>query len=100
MTIAITGATGQLGRLVVDKLKGKVLAREIVVLARSPAKASDLEIAVREAGYSKPETLERALNGIDTLLISSSEIGRRAAQHRNVINAAKKAGGAMVNFGG
>jgi NAD(P)H dehydrogenase (quinone) len=92
MTIAITGATGQLGRLVVDKLKGKVLAREIVALARSPAKASDLEIAVRKAGYSKPETLERALNGIDTLLISSSEIGRRAAQHRNVINAAKKAG--------
>jgi uncharacterized protein YbjT (DUF2867 family) len=50
-------------------------------------------VTVREADYGKPETLDRALAGIDTLLlISSNEIGRRATQHRNVIEAAKKAG--------
>jgi NAD(P)H dehydrogenase (quinone) len=93
MTIAITGATGQLGRLVVDKLKNKVPAADIVALVRTPAKAADLGVTAREADYSKPETLERALEGVDTLLlISSSEVGKRTAQHRNVIEAAKKAG--------
>jgi NAD(P)H dehydrogenase (quinone) len=91
--IAITGATGQLGRLVVNKLKDKVAASAIVALARSTAKAVDLGIEVREANYDKPETLERALSGVDTLLlISSSEVGKRATQHHNVIEAAKKAG--------
>jgi NAD(P)H dehydrogenase (quinone) len=93
MTIAVTAATGQLGRLVVAKLKAKRPASEIVALARHPAKAADLGVAVREADYSKPETLAKALAGVDTLLlISSSEIGQRVAQHRNVIEAAKKAG--------
>jgi NAD(P)H dehydrogenase (quinone) len=93
MTIAITGATGQLGRLVVNKLKDKVPAADIVTLARSTAKAADLGVAAREADYDKPETLDRALAGVDTLLlISSSEVGKRAAQHHNVIEAAKRAG--------
>jgi len=93
MTIAITGATGQLGRLVTDKLKTKVPAKEIVALARSPAKAGDLGVTVREADYTKPDTLEHALAGVDTLLlISASEIGERVAQHRNIIEAAKKSG--------
>ena len=91
--IAITGATGQLGRLVVNKLKAKVPAADIVALVRTPAKAADLGVTVREADYNKPETLDQALAGIDTLLlISSSEVGQRAAQHHNVIEAAKKAG--------
>ena len=92
MKIGITGATGQLGRLVVSKLKEKVSAGNIVALVRSPQKASDLGIEVREANYEQPETLETALKGIDTLLlISSSEVGKRAAQHKNIIEAAKKA---------
>ena len=93
MTIAITGATGQLGRIVVDKLKAKVPAAQIVALVRNPGKAADLGVTAREADYAKPDTLSLALAGVDTLLlISSSEIGQRAAQHRNVIAAAKKAG--------
>ena len=93
MTIAITGATGQLGRLVVNKLKDKVATSGIVALARSPQKAEDLGVTVREADYEKPETLERALSGVDTLLlVSSSEVGKRGTQHHNVIEAAKKAG--------
>ena len=91
--IAITGATGQLGRLVVEKLKARVPASDIVALARSTARAADLGVAAREADYDKPETLERALAGVDTLLlISSSEVGKRAAQHNAVVEAAKKAG--------
>ena len=93
MTIAITGASGQLGRLVIDKLKAKVPASEIIALARDPGKAADLGVTVRQADYAKPETLAPALAGVDTLLlISSSEVGQRAVQHRNVIEAAKGAG--------
>ena len=91
--IAITGATGQLGRLVVEKLKGKIPASDIVALVRSPQKAAGLGVAAREADYDRPETLGRALEGIETLLlISSNEVGKRATQHRAVIEAAKKAG--------
>ena len=93
MTIAVTGATGKLGRIVVTKLKDKVGAEPIVALARDPAKAADLGVAVREADYDRPETLEPALAGVDTLLlISGSEVGKRATQHGNVIAAAKAAG--------
>ncbi|MHB2265408.1 SDR family oxidoreductase [Aliihoeflea sp. PC F10.4] len=92
MTIAVTGATGQLGRLVVEKLK-KESREEIVALVRSPDKAADLGIEARRADYDDGASLEAALKGVDTLLlISSSEVGKRAAQHGNVIAAAKKNG--------
>jgi NAD(P)H dehydrogenase (quinone) len=93
MTIAITGATGQLGRLIVASLKKKVAAGDLIALVRSPAKAADLGIQAREADYTKPETLAKALAGVDTLmLVSSSEIGQRVPQHRNAIEAAQRAG--------
>ena len=93
MKIGITGATGQLGKLVVTKLKGKVAPEKIVALVRTPQKAEGLGVEVREADYTQPETLNSALQGIDTLLlISSSEVGQRATQHKNVIEAAKKSG--------
>ncbi|RUT31103.1 SDR family oxidoreductase [Arsenicitalea aurantiaca] len=93
MTIAITGASGQLGRIVLDKLGAKLPASEFIALARSREKLADSPVAVREADYTRPETLGPALEGVDTLLlISSSEVGQRAAQHRNVIAAAKAAG--------
>lgn len=93
MTIGVTGATGQLGRLVIDRLKTKVDADDIVALARSPERAAELGVAVREADYERPQTLRVALDGIDTLVfISASEVGKRAAQHHNVIEAAKSAG--------
>lgn len=93
MTIAVSGATGQLGRLVIDKLKQKVATDNIVGLVRNTEKARDLGVAVRVADYTQPATLEAALADIDTLLlISGNEIGQRATQHANVINAAKKAG--------
>ncbi len=93
MTIAITGATGQLGRLVINQFKAKADAADIIALARTPAKATDLGVTVRTADYTQPATLDDSLASVDTLLlISSNEIGQRAAQHHNVIEAAKKAG--------
>ncbi len=93
MTIAITGASGQLGRLVIEKLKNLTAPSGLVGLARTPAKAADLGITIRPADYAAPDTLAAALRDVDTLLlISSSEIGQRTEQHRNVIDAAKTAG--------
>ncbi|TNJ42100.1 SDR family oxidoreductase [Phaeobacter sp. B1627] len=93
MTIAITGATGQLGRLVIHDLIPLVGAEKIIALARSPEKAADLGVAVRAADYDAPETLDAALAGIATLLlISGSEIGKRTPQHAAVIKAAQANG--------
>lgn len=92
--IAITGATGQLGRLVIDQLLQKIPADQLIALVRNPAKASDLQargLQVRAADYTQPEALDVALHGVEKLLlISSSEVGHRLEQHRNVIEAAKK----------
>ncbi|WP_262247175.1 SDR family oxidoreductase [Parapedobacter soli] len=93
MKIGITGATGQLGRLVVEKLKQRVNAGDLTALVRSPEKAADLGIDARPFDYTKPETLAEGLQGIDhLLLISGSEVGQRKAQHQNIIEAAQKAG--------
>jgi len=93
MKTGITGATGQLGRLVVEKLKTKVQPDGIIALVRTPEKAAELGVEAREFDYNKPEKLAESLAGIDRLLlISSNEIGKRAVQHANVIAAAKKAG--------
>ncbi|MDA5543445.1 SDR family oxidoreductase [Yersinia rochesterensis] len=100
--IAVTGATGQLGRLVINALLKKVPASEIIAAVRSPEKASDLAalgVQVLKADYSQPATLETAFQGVDKLLlISSSEVGQRIAQHTAVINAAKKAGVKLLAY--
>jgi NAD(P)H dehydrogenase (quinone) len=93
MNIGITGATGNLGTIVVEKLKSKVDPSNIVALVRSSQKAGSLGVETREIDYMKPETLTVSLKGIETLLlISGNEIGQRAVQHANVINAARSVG--------
>lgn len=93
MTIAITGASGQLGRIAINHLKTLTDSSGIVGLARNPAALADLGIAARAFDYTQPETLRPALEGVETLaLISSSDFNDRVGQHRNVINAAKAAG--------
>lgn len=93
MKIGITGATGQLGQLVVEQLKKRTSAESLVALVRTPSKAAELGIEAREFDYEKPENLAAALKGVDKLLlISGNEIGKRFEQHSNVINAAKAAG--------
>ncbi len=100
--IAVTGATGQLGQLVIQHLLKKTSAGQIVALARNVAKAEPLKalgVQVRHADYSKPETLTAALNRISKLLlISSSEVGQRTPQHKNVIAAAKQAGVELIAY--
>jgi|SRR5690606_29409841 len=91
MKIGITGATGQLGRLIVEKLKQRVDPADLIALVRSPEKAKDLGIEAREFDYNKPESLSKNLQGVDyLLLISASQIGLRKTQHENIINAAKQ----------
>lgn len=93
MTIAITGATGQLGRLAIAALKTRVPASDIVALVREPAKAADLGVKAVAFDYDKPEALPAALKGVDVLvLISSNNVGARMPQHLAVIEAARAAG--------
>ncbi|MCC2599569.1 SDR family oxidoreductase [Sphingobacterium sp. FBM7-1] len=93
MKIGITGATGQLGRLVVEKLKQRVDTENLVALVRSPDKASDLNIEARPFDYTKSAALSDSLQDVDhLLLISGSEIGQRKIQHQNIIEAAQAAG--------
>lgn len=100
--LVITGATGQLGRLVVEGLLEKVPANQIIAAVRTPAKAKDLAVKgvqVREADYSRPESLVAAFAGATkVLLISGNEIGQRVAQHKAVIDAAKAAGVKLVAY--
>lgn len=94
--IAITGATGKLGQLVVSQLLKKVPAHDVAVLVRHPERAADLAakgVSVRQADYRDPQSLHRALQGTKrVLLISSNELGQRLAQHQAVVEAAKAAG--------
>lgn len=93
MKIGVTGATGQLGRLVVAALKTRTAPENIVALARTPEKGADLGVEVRAFDYGQPDKLADALKGIDRLLlISGSEVGKRFQQHHDVIVAAKAAG--------
>ena len=100
--IVVTGATGQLGHLVIKALLKKVPASSIVAAVRNVEKARDiaaLGVQVRHADYSQPASWDTALKGADkVLLISSSEIGQRAKQHRAVIDAAKKAGVKLLAY--
>jgi NAD(P)H dehydrogenase (quinone) len=99
---AVTGASGQLGRLVIEALLKTVSPDRIVAAVRSPAKASDLAergVIVREADYSRPDTLGPALAGVDKLLlISSTEVRGRLPRHQAVIAAAKAAGVSLIAY--
>lgn len=100
--IVVTGASGQLGRLVIASLLKRVPANQIVAAVRSPEKVADLAalgVIVKQADYSQPDALEQAFAGADkVLLISSSEVGQRLSQHRNVIDAAKRAGVSLIAY--
>ncbi|MES2666085.1 MAG: SDR family oxidoreductase [Pseudomonadota bacterium] len=90
-TIAVTGATGQLGRLAIAALKTRAAGDKIIALARSPEKATDLGVEVRAFDYTRIDP--RALAGVDVLvLISSNDFNDRAGQHKAAIDAGKAAG--------
>jgi len=98
MTIAVTGATGHLGGLVLAALQERgVPTEDLVAVVRDASKAAPLAVQgidVRVAPYEDVPALETALADVDTLLlVSGSEPGPgRFPGHRNVIDAAKTAG--------
>lgn len=101
--IGITGATGHLGQLTVQALLDRgVPTTEIVALVRNPEKASGLTakgVQVRHADYTQPETLRAALQGIDKLLlISSNDVANRVIPQQNVVEAAKQAGVKLIAY--
>ncbi|MEV0746270.1 SDR family oxidoreductase [Streptomyces sp. NPDC050273] len=104
MSIVVTGATGELGRLVVEQLLTTVPASDIAAVVRDKEKAAGLAargVELRIADYNRPETLAGAFRAGDrVLLISGSEVGSRVAQHTAVIDAAKAAGVAQLAYTG
>jgi NAD(P)H dehydrogenase (quinone) len=91
--ILITGAAGQLGRLVIDELLQAHAPDSLVAMVRNETAGkpfTDRGVAVALADYDKPETLQAAFQGVDrVLLISSTAIGKRVQQHKNVLEAAR-----------
>lgn len=104
MGIVVTGATGELGRLVVEQLLTTVPASGIAAVVRDKEKAAGLAargVELRIADYNHPETLADAFRtGDRVLLISGSEVGSRVAQHTAVIDAARAAGVAQLAYTG
>lgn len=103
MRIAITGAAGHLGRHVIESLLTRgVDAQDLIAIVRTASKADDLAdrgITVAEAPYEDVAALTEALRDVDRLvLVSGSEVGKRTAQHTNVIEAAKVAGVAFIAY--
>ncbi|MCU4179236.1 SDR family oxidoreductase [Bosea sp. BH3] len=92
----VTGASGQLGRLVVAALARRIGSSAVAAVVRDPSRAASLfpaGVSIRKGDYEQPETLEAAFAGAERLLlISSNAVGARVPQHRNAIEAAKRAG--------
>lgn len=106
MSIFITGATGELGGLVIQHLLKKVPANQIVAVVRNVEKASalaDLGVEVRQGDYLNPESLQKAFAGADKLLFISSpdsDDTLRIVQHANVVKAARDAGVKHIAYTG
>lgn len=93
MLVAVTAASGQLGRKVVKSLLEKMPASDIVAIVRDPERATDLGVALRVADYNDPAALRAAISGVDKVLLISGNpaSGNRVGEHENVVNAAKAA---------
>lgn len=98
-TIAVTGATGQLGRLIVDGLDQTVPTDRIVAVVRDEQKAAGLHVPTRVAAYEDLDALTTAFDGVDVLVFISGNVpGIRVPQHTNVVHAAQQAGVGRVVY--
>ncbi|SCG44324.1 SDR family oxidoreductase [Micromonospora inositola] len=103
MSIVVTGATGQLGRLIIESLLARgVPADQIVAVGRDTDRLADLAgrgVVTQLADYDDAESLQAAFAGAEKLMfVSGSEVGRRVVQHGNVVTAAKEAGVKQVVY--
>ena len=103
MKILVTGATGQLGSLVVEALLKNDSAKDLAVSVRNPEKAEALRaqgVDVRQGDFDQPETLEKAFAGVDRLLLISTDGDNetRIRQHQTAVDAAKKAGVGFIAY--
>ncbi len=100
--IVVTGASGQLGRMVIEELQKRMPSSEIVAAVRTVQKVEDLKasgVVVHEMDYTRPETIASAIKGADkVLLISSSNVGNRVGEHQNVIEACKNEGVSLLAY--
>ncbi|GAA3999860.1 NAD(P)H-binding protein [Deinococcus rubellus] len=103
--IIVTGATGQLGRIIVQQLVKRVSPDQIGVSVRNPSKAADLTalgVRVRQGDFSDPASLPHAFEGVTQLLLVSSNAraqgGDPLAQHAAVIDAARTAGARRIVY--
>ncbi|MCK0147269.1 SDR family oxidoreductase [Arenibacter sp. F26102] len=94
MKIAVTSASGQLGTAVVKQLIKEIGKENVIGIARTPEKAEHLGIEIRKGDYNKRQDFDKALQGIDAVLLVSGmdDPKKRIQQHRNVIEAAKQNG--------
>ncbi|SDC19363.1 SDR family oxidoreductase [Nocardioides lianchengensis] len=103
MTVLVTGTSGHLGRLtVLALLERGVPAGEIVATARDLDKIADLAdlgVQTRRADYTDPDSLDAAFAGVDrAVLVSSNAVGSRVDDHRNVVDAAARAGVGLLGY--
>ena len=101
--LLITGASGQLGRLVIEHLRRLNPGADITAMVRTPQAADELapfRVSARIGDYTDPASLDAALTGIDRLLLisSSAVLGQRAAHHKNVIDAATRAKVSLIAY--
>ncbi len=100
--ILVTGASGQLGRLVVPLLAKRLPAGKLAAMVRNPDAAKELAAAgaeIRQGSYDDPASLDRAFEGVSKVLfISGNEVGQRLRQHGNVIDAAKRANVGLLAY--
>jgi len=100
MKIAVTTASGGLGSAIIKQLLNQMPKEQVVGLARTPDKAKDLGVEIRNGDYADKPDLVNSLSGIDTVLLVSGmgDPEARIPKHRNVINAAKEAGVSKIVY--
>lgn len=99
--IGITGASGQLGQIILDKLLAQMAAEKIVAISRTPDLASHDGVISRSGDFDEIDGLVKAFSGLEKLVIIPTRDlrpGKREAQHLNAINAAIQAGVGHILF--
>jgi NAD(P)H dehydrogenase (quinone) len=99
--ILITGATGHLGKAVVAQLTRRTAPERVAAFVRDEGKASALKalgVKLRVGSYGDVASLDRAMEGVEKVLLISGTEPDRVAQHQSVVDAAKRAGVRLIAY--